>query len=73
MDDMPEVPPPDWDLGDWEQALTIEVGTSYACPTCGNLVMVTRGGVGILELVCCGEPMEEKTHQGDEQAEGSES
>ena len=54
----PETPPPEWDLGDWEAALTINVGTAYACRECGNLVMVTRGGVGVMELVCCGKPME---------------
>ncbi len=48
----------DWDLGDWEQALTIHVGSAYACRVCGNLVMVTRGGTGVLDLNCCGKPME---------------
>lgn len=50
--------PYDWDLADWERALTIHVGTAYACRQCGNLVMITRGGVGSLELDCCGAPME---------------
>lgn len=59
MAQYPETPPADWDLGDWERVLTIKVGTAYVCRTCQNLVMVTRGGVGNLELVCCGEPMEE--------------
>ena len=49
---------PDWNLGAWEEALTIHVGTSYACRVCGNLVMVTRGGTGVLDLNCCGRPME---------------
>ena len=53
----PETVPPEWDLGGWEKALTIKVGTAYACRTCGNVVMVTRGGVGIMELNCCGQPM----------------
>jgi desulfoferrodoxin-like iron-binding protein len=48
----------DWSLGDWEEALTIHVGTAYACRVCGNLVMVTRGGTGVLDLNCCGRPME---------------
>lgn len=51
--------PPEWNLGDWEKALTIRVGTAFACHACGNLVMVTRGGVGVMELVCCGKVMEE--------------
>ena len=48
----------DWDLAQWEEALTIHVGTTYACRACHNLVMVTRGGVGVVQLVCCGKPME---------------
>ena len=59
MTDYPQTPPADWDLGDWEQALTIRVGTVYVCRECENIVMVTRGGVGVMELVCCGKPMEE--------------
>lgn len=59
MDDTPTTPPSDWGLGDWESALTIRVGTTYVCRQCENIVMVTRGGVGVLELTCCGEPMEE--------------
>ena len=58
MPDTPETAPPEWNLGDWEEALTIHVGTAYVCRQCENLVMVTRGGVGVLELICCGEPME---------------
>jgi len=49
----------DWDLGDWEEALTIHVGTAFACRVCGNLVMVTRGGTGVLDLNCCGRSMEQ--------------
>jgi len=59
----PETPPPEWQLGDWnagdwEKALTIHVGTAYICRICNNLVMITRGGVGVMELICCGKPME---------------
>jgi len=46
-----------WDLGEWEEALTINVGSAYGCRVCGNLVMVTKGGVGVLQLTCCGEAM----------------
>jgi desulfoferrodoxin-like iron-binding protein len=49
---------PDWDMEEWEEALTINVGTAYRCRTCGNIVMVTRGGVGVMELICCGIPMD---------------
>ena len=50
--------PSEWDLGEWEEALTIHVGTAYICRECGNVVMVTRGGTGVMQLVCCGKPME---------------
>ena len=59
MSEYPETAPPDWDLGDWERVLTIKVGSAYVCRICQNLVMVTRGGVGNLELICCGQQMEE--------------
>lgn len=58
MNDAPETTPPERDLGEWELALTIDVGTAYVCRACGNLVMVTKGGLGTLDLVCCGKPME---------------
>ena len=61
MSEYPETAPPDWDLGDWERVLTITVGSEYVCRICQNLVMVTRGGVGNLELICCGQQMEEVT------------
>lgn len=48
----------DWDLEEWEHALTINVGAAYVCRVCGNVVMVTRGGVGVMELLCCGSQME---------------
>jgi len=50
--------PGESDLEDWEQALSIQVGSAHVCRTCGNVVMVTRGGVGVMELVCCGVLME---------------
>lgn len=59
MTELPETAPPEWNLGEWEEALTIHVGTAYVCRECKNLVMVTRGGLGVLELVCCGKPMEQ--------------
>lgn len=58
MADNNEATMPDWGLKEWENALTIKVGTSYACRTCGNLVMVTKGGVGVMDLKCCGRQME---------------
>jgi desulfoferrodoxin-like iron-binding protein len=50
---------PDWNLEEWEEALTLRVGTAYGCRRCGNVVMVSKGGVGILDLVCCAEQMRE--------------
>ncbi len=49
---------PDWELEEWQQALTIQVGAAHVCQVCGNVVMVTRGGVGVMELLCCGKLME---------------
>jgi desulfoferrodoxin-like iron-binding protein len=46
------------ELSQWENALTIHVGDVHKCDECGNVVMVTRGGVGVLELNCCGKPMQ---------------
>ncbi|MHC4984870.1 MAG: hypothetical protein ACYTFO_01810 [Planctomycetota bacterium] len=58
MSDQPEHAPSNWDLDDWEQALTIHVGATYICRECGNVVMVTRGGIGMMDHRCCGKPME---------------
>jgi hypothetical protein len=58
MPDEQQSTPPEWDLGDWEKVLTIHVGTAYVCRQCRNIVMVTKGGVGVMDLRCCGAPME---------------
>jgi hypothetical protein len=58
MAKFPDAIPSEWNLEEWEHVLNIHVGTAYACRDCGNLVMVTRGGVGVLDLRCCGKPME---------------
>lgn len=58
MSQFPESAPHSWGLEEWEKALNIQVGAAYACRACGNLVMATRGGVGVLELKCCSAPME---------------
>lgn len=52
------------ELEDWENALTLKVGTAFACRKCGNLAMLTKGGVGVLDLRCCGEAMEEISRPG---------
>ncbi len=54
---VPENLPEEWNLAEWEGALTLHVGTVYACTRCENLAMVTKGGVGVMEMVCCGAPM----------------
>lgn len=64
----PETPPPEWDIEEWRAALSIHVGTTYVCRECGNLVMVTRGGIGILDLICCGRPMEKVVRDAEESA-----
>jgi len=58
---------PAWDLNEWEDALTLRVGTTYVCRVCGNVVMVSKGGVGVLDLVCCGKPMEQTRARGREE------
>ena len=58
MTDFPESVPPEWDLGEWEAVLNINVGQVCVCRACQNLVMITKGGVGIMKLLCCGAPME---------------
>ena len=58
---------PDWGLEEWEKAITIKVGSSFVCRNCGNIVMVTKGGVGVLDLKCCGKQMEPVPSRGDKQ------
>ena len=48
---------PEWTTEEWLRAWTIHVGSAYHCPACGTVVMVTKGGIGTLEPICCGEPM----------------
>lgn len=63
MNDMPETSPEE-SMDAWQQALSIHVGTVYGCRRCGNLVIVTRGGVGNMELSCCGEAMQVRNPRG---------
>ncbi len=51
------VQPPEWTPEEWMGAWTIHVGKAYRCDKCQTMVMVTKGGVGTLEPICCGEPM----------------
>lgn len=43
----------------WRRAWDIRVGAAFVCRVCGPMVMVTKGGVGVLEPICCGRRMEE--------------
>ncbi len=47
----------EWTVEEWKGAWTIRVGRAYACSECGSMVMVTKGGIGVLEPVCCGKQM----------------
>ena len=58
MTDVNDVRAMRWDLGDWEDSLSIEVGSVYCCRVCENVAMVTKGGLGILQLSCCGQSVE---------------
>ncbi len=70
MREDPESASQQWDLEAWQDALTIHVGSAWGCRECGNLVMITRGGVGVLRLRCCGQPMEKVV---DDRGESEES
>ena len=50
-------PYPEWTAAEWRSAWSIHVGKAYRCDKCETMVMVTKGGVGTLEPICCGEPM----------------
>ncbi len=47
----------EWTHEEWERAWNIKVGTAHACEKCGNMIMITKGGIGTLEPYCCGELM----------------
>ena len=49
---------PEWTPEEWTEAWTIHVGKAYRCGKCATMIMVTKGGVGTLEPICCGEPMQ---------------
>jgi hypothetical protein len=49
---------PEWTSDEWISAWTIHVGQAYRCARCDTLIMVTKGGVGTLEPMCCDTPME---------------
>ena len=49
----------EWSVDEWTSEWTIRVGSAYACSTCGSMLMVTKGGVGVLEPKCCGAEMKQ--------------
>jgi len=48
----------EWTHEEWEREWHISVGSAYACKKCGNMIMITKGGVGTLEPYCCDELMQ---------------
>ena len=62
---------PEWTVDEWVSAWTIHVGTAYRCDKCATMIMVTKGGVGTLEPICCGEPMK-RVEQPDTIADSQE-
>lgn len=47
----------EWSVDEWTEEWTIHVGKTYHCTMCGTMVMVTKGGIGVMEPGCCGKPM----------------
>lgn len=47
----------EWTVDQWMSAWTINVGKAYACDQCRSMIMVTKGGTGVLEPRCCGQAM----------------
>ncbi|MBI5286117.1 MAG: hypothetical protein HY878_00815 [Deltaproteobacteria bacterium] len=47
----------EWTVEEWTREWTIRVGKAYSCPVCGTMVMVTKGGIGVIEPRCCGQDM----------------
>ncbi|MEE8574212.1 MAG: hypothetical protein V3T30_02265, partial [Thermodesulfobacteriota bacterium] len=47
----------EWTVEEWTDAWNIRVGSAYACKKCGSMIIVTKGGVGVLEPNCCGVEM----------------
>lgn len=47
----------EWSADEWTQKWTIHVGKAYRCSACGAIVMVTKGGLGLMEPKCCNKDM----------------
>jgi hypothetical protein len=48
----------EWSTKDWLNGWTINVGRAYCCKKCSSILMVTKGGIGNLEPICCKQMME---------------
>jgi hypothetical protein len=47
----------EWKVDEWTDEWTIRVGKAYACTKCGSMVMVTKGGIGVMQPKCCSKDM----------------
>jgi hypothetical protein len=48
----------EWTVEQWRKAWSIHVGKAYTCNQCHTMIMVTKGGIGTLEPLCCGQKMQ---------------
>ncbi len=65
MNDESNPTSPEWSVEEWTTEWTIRVGKAYLCQVCGTMVMVTKGGVGVIEPKCCSRDMEEVSRPDD--------
>ncbi len=56
----------EWSVGEWSEEWSITVGKAFACSECGTMIMVTKGGIGVLETKCCGKEMRTVEGEGAE-------
>ena len=47
----------EWSVDEWTKHWTIHVGRAYNCSQCGTMVMITKGGIGVMKPKCCGNDM----------------
>ncbi|HHL39389.1 MAG TPA: hypothetical protein ENJ37_02675 [Deltaproteobacteria bacterium] len=47
----------EWRREEWMEEWSINMGNAFVCNECGAVVMVTRGGIGMLEPRCCDRAM----------------
>jgi len=61
----------EWSPEQWQSAWNIQVGRAYGCKACGTVIMVSKGGVGNLEPICCKQPMQPLGRSGAAEGEGT--